>query len=378
MKNKKRKILVWAVVAVIAVLASLAAFIKYDTEAAAEFTDNYLRPILGPTIVVSMEKFYFNLSDQVERTMYNPKADVAGVTYVDVGDTTGIDIIKTRLDLKQVPPITSLPPEPSEGKWRVRKIAAFPGEAVAAFTYVRPDQARPFAYVTLFQVDMQKMRLGSVAGKSQPGGPVGMPGPGVVPSPIITSGALVAAFDGGFQYRDGQYGMIVGSTTYLPLKNDLATLVGYTDGRLALIDYHGQNLGPGVAFVRQNCPMLVMNGQVASNDPANKKLWGRTLTSGIYTWRSGLGITKNGDLIFAVGNNLTPETLAAALQAGGAINAMQLDINPNWVRFNIFDTLGNGQYKSSTLIKELRDGSQAYLHGYSKDFFYLYKPGMTQ
>ncbi len=201
-----------------------------------------------------------------------------------------------------------------------------------------------------------------------------MPGPGVVPAPIISSGALVAAFDGGFQYRDGAYGMIVGNTTYLPLKNDLATLVGYTDGRLALIDYQGQDLGPGVAFVRQNCPMLVANGQIASNDPANKKLWGRTLTSGIYTWRSGLGINREGNLIFAVGNNLTPETLAAALKAGGAVNAMQLDINPSWVRFNIFDTLGNGQYKSSTLIKELRDGSSYYLHGYSKDFFYLYKP----
>lgn len=373
MKNKKRKILVYVVVAVVAVLASLAAFIKYDTEAAAEFTDNYLRPILGPTIVVSLEKFYFNLSDQVERSMYNPKGDV-GVTYVDVGDTTGIDITKTRLNLSPIPMLTTLTPEAEEGKWRVRKLAAFPGEAVAAFTYVRPDQERPFAYVTLFQVDMQKMRLGSVAGKSQPGGPVGMPGPGVVPSPIIASGSLVGAFDGGFQYRDGQYGMIVGGTTYLPLKNDLATLVGYTDGRLALIDYQGQDLGSGVAFVRQNCPMLVMNGQIASSDPANKKMWGRTLTSGIYTWRSGLGINREGNLIFAVGNNLTPGTLAAALKAGGAVNAMQLDINPSWVRFNIFDTLGNGQYKSSTLIKELRDGSSYYLHGYSKDFFYLYKP----
>lgn len=218
------------------------------------------------------------------------------------------------------------------------------------------------------------MRLGSVAGKTQPGGPVGMPGPGVVPSQIIQSGALVAAFDGGFQYRDGAYGMIVGGTTYLPLKNDLATLVGYTDGRLKLIDYQGQDLGQGVAFVRQNCPMLVQGGEIASNNEANKKLWGRTLTSGIFTWRSGLGINKDGNLIFAVGNNLTPETLAVALKAGGAVNAMQLDINPNWVRFNIFDTLGSGAYKSSTLIKEIKDGSQQYLHGYSKDFFYLYKP----
>ena len=167
--------------------------------------------------------------------------------------------------------------------------------------------------------------------------------------------------------------MIVGDTTYLPLKPDLATLVGYKDGSLKLINYTGQNLGKDVVFVRQNCPILIENGEISINNPANKKLWGRTLTSGIYTWRSGIGLTKSGNLVFAVGNSLTPETLAVALKAGGAVNAMQLDINPYWVRFNIFDTLGNGTYKTNTLIKEIQDGSKQYLGGYSKDFFFVYK-----
>jgi len=374
MRKHKRRVWIWLVGVFLVVMIGLGLFIKFDTAAAAELTDNYLRPILGPTIVISLEKFYFNLADLFQKQLYNPKSNV-GVTYVDVGDTTGIDMSKTRLNLQPIPMLVpSFTPASDEGKWRVRKLAAFPGEADMAFTYVRPDPMRAYADVTLLQIDMQKMRIGSVAGKTQPGGPVGMPGPGKVPAEVVSSGALVAAFDGGFQYRDGQYGMIVGDTTYLPLKHDLATLVSYADGRLALIDYQGQDLGKGVVFVRQNCPMLIANGQVASNDPANKKLWGRTLTSGIYTWRSGLGLTKDGNIIFAVGNNLTPETLAAALKAGGAVSAMQLDINPNWVRFNIFDTLGGGQYKTSTLLKELRDGSSFYLHGYNKDFFYLYKP----
>jgi hypothetical protein len=57
----------------------------------------------------------------------------------------------------------------------------------------------------------------------------------------------------------------------------------------------------------------------------------------------------------------------------GAVNAIQLDINPFWVRFNIFEPNGLGGYKTSTLTKDLKDGSKAYLEGYSKDFFYVVK-----
>ena len=57
----------------------------------------------------------------------------------------------------------------------------------------------------------------------------------------------------------------------------------------------------------------------------------------------------------------------------GAKNAIQLDINPFWVRFNIFEPNGTGGYKTSTLTKDLKDSSKAYLDGYSKDFFYIVK-----
>lgn len=356
----------------LAFIAGAGLFIKYDTPAAAEFTDNVLRPILGPGIVVPMEAFYYNFSDKLEQTLYNPKGDT-GVTFVDVGSTANISTHGSDLNLTAVPIVHPYPAEPDEGQWHLRPIAAFPGQAVAAYTYVRPDPDRPYAYVTVFQLDMRNVRMGATAGTQQPAGPVGMPGPGVVPQEIIDSGRLIAAFDGGFQYRDGQYGMIVGDKVYLPLKNDLATAVGYTNGELKIFNYMGQALSGKVDFVRQNCPMLVADGQVATTNPADKKLWGRTLTAGIYTWRSGMGITKGGNLLFAVGNNLTPDTLATALRMAGAENAMQLDINPYWVRFNLFDTLGNGQYKTSTLVKNIHDGSYQYLHGYTKDFFYLYK-----
>lgn len=369
MPHRTRRIVFSIVGAIGALLVGAVLFIKFDTTAAANFTDNYLRPILGDTIVIGLEKAYFNAADKARQIGGN---DPSAPQFIGRSNTTA-GLSGGRLDTRPIAVNQGFKPLPGEGVWRDKPLALFPGQSVAAYTFWRPDPGRDYAIVRILQVDMTKVRMGSVAGTKQPGGPVGKPGPGVIPQNIIDSGTLVAAFDGGFMYRDGAYGMIVGDTTYLPLKKELGTLVGYKDGSLRILDYAGQSLGKNVAFVRQNCPILIGDGTMSVLDEKNKALWGRTPTTAIFTWRSGIGLTKNGDLLFAVGNNLTPATLAVALQAAGAVNAIQLDINPVWVRFNFFEYAGHGQYTSSTLTRDLKDGAQQYLHGYTKDFFYLYK-----
>lgn len=169
--------------------------------------------------------------------------------------------------------------------------------------------------------------------------------------------------------------MIVGDTTYIPLENEIGTFVGYKDGSIKIINYTGQDLGQNIAFVRQNCPMLITDGNISVSDPKNKALWGRLAkgTTDIYTWRSGVGIDQRGDLVYAVGNNLTAQTLADALKSAGVLNAIQLDINPTWVRFSFFNPIGNGDYSSSNLAKDMTDGSKKFLTGDGKDFFYVYK-----
>ena len=47
--------------------------------------------------------------------------------------------------------------------------------------------------------------------------------------------------------------------------------------------------------------------------------------------RSGLGITANGQLVWAAGEQLLPAELASALIGAGAVRAIELDINPDWV-----------------------------------------------
>jgi len=337
-------------------------FIKFNTGSAAEFTDNFLRPLLGNGVVGFMEKIYFNTSDKIQQVT-NQKGNVPQFPNQGISNSTSTPI-----------PIDSrLPKVTGEGVWRNLPLSQFPSSQVMAYTFVRPDPKRPFAYVTLVTIDMTKMNLGIVAGTKQPGGPIGNPGTGKIPGNIIKDGRLVAAFDGGFQYRDGEYGMIVDGKTYVPLQDSVGTLVGYKNSSLKIVNYTGQDLGKDVAFIRQNCPILIQDGQVFAQNELNKKLWGRTFNADIFTWRSGMGLTAEGNLIYAVGNNLSPTTLAKALKIAGATNAIQLDINPFWVRFNIFEPKGNGGYKSSTLTKDLKDGSKDYLGSYSKDFFYLYE-----
>ena len=184
---------------------------------------------------------------------------------------------------------------------------------------------------------------------------------------------LVAAFNGGFQEKDGHYGMIVGNQTYVPLKDNLATLVMYTSGKAEIVNYTGQNFGSNVAAIRQNGPLLIENSKITNATSQGMTTWGLTVTNNMYTWRSGLGITAKGNLIYAVGPSLVPETLALALQKAGAVMAMQLDINPYWVRYVIFTPKGNGNYTYQSLLQSMVNGGYNYLTGYGKDFFYIYK-----
>jgi hypothetical protein len=345
-------------------------FIKLNVEAAANFTDNTLRPLLGANTVVFMEKIFFNTSDKFNQLLSHFEKQKS--PFSPSPKNILENITKGTMDLN---PITTASTNTldQEGVWQNIPLSLFPKEVVLAKTFIRPDITRSYAFVVLVKMNMSKLQLWSVAGTVEPASKIGNPGPGIIPASVQNQGILIAAFDGGFQYRDGQYGMIVGNKTYLPLKKDLATLLGYTDGTLKIVKYNGQDLGSNISFIRQNCPMLIENGVVAESNAANRVLWGRTTTWQITTWRSGIGITSQGDLVFAIGNSLVPSSLAKALLAAGAVNAMQLDINPNWVRFNVFNNFANNHYSSTPIMDGIKDGSFEYLNGDKKDFFYLTK-----
>ena len=93
---------------------------------------------------------------------------------------------------------------------------------------------------------------------------------------------------------------------------------------------------PKVVAVLQNLALLVDKGQLdPSASYGDTKLWGHTLGANTVVARSGVGITATGALVYVAGPALTAKSLAESLQRAGAVRAMTLDINPEWVTFNL-------------------------------------------
>jgi hypothetical protein len=93
-------------------------------------------------------------------------------------------------------------------------------------------------------------------------------------------------------------------------------------------------MAPDVAGVRQNLKLIVVDGRVPASVNQNVETnWGATLNGAYYVWRSGVGITRDGRIIFVYGDKLDAASLALLLQRAGCVNAMELDINPDWMSY---------------------------------------------
>ncbi len=349
-------------------------YLQYHQADVATFTDNVVRPTIGNTATINLESAVFSFEDHTKKIQYSfvsPDASIfAPLGKINSTDETAAD---TSFHLDTISQLAHFTPLLHEGKWMPVDIGT--KTTSIARTFVRPDPDRNYAITALVKMDMSVLSLGMVAGTKEPGGP-GDPGPGMVPTDIQANNTLVAAFDGGFLRKDGTYGMIVNGHTYVPLQKNAATFVVYSGNQIRIVKYTGQNLGDTVVAIRQNGPMLIENSRIVTSSSAwDMQTWGLTTTNDMYTWRSGVGVTANGNLIYAAGPSLIPQTLAKALLAAGAVSAMQLDINPAWARFAFFQSLGNGEYSSIPLTTDMVNGGNQYLHGYQKDFFYVYKNG---
>ena len=134
----------------------------------------------------------------------------------------------------------------------------------------------------------------------------------------------------------------INGLSYEPLKDGLATLIGYRNGRVAIKTWHGgPNAGPTqVALARQSLPP---DRRERPLDPAlnDSSQWGRD------SWERGIpclahrrpGSTVAGDfLIYAAADYQTVTTLAEILLAG-AVQAMR-HIDPEWPSLITYSHVG--------------------------------------
>jgi hypothetical protein len=181
-------------------------------------------------------------------------------------------------------------------------------------------------------MDTKLLRATLDSGSTIPGG-----GPWQNTAPVTAQAAdtLVAAFNSGFRMSDANGGYYTEGTTVVPLRQGAASFVIYSDGT-ATVGQWGRDVSmtPNVVAVRQNLDLLVDGGNpvpgLNANDTAQ---WGYTLGSQVYVWRSGVGVTADGALVYVGGPDLNITDLADVLVRAGAVRAMELDINTDWVNF---------------------------------------------
>jgi len=185
--------------------------------------------------------------------------------------------------------------------------------------------------ITLLRFDQHLVTLALHAGGAEPGGT------GWRYGDAIDGGErriLVAAFNSAFRENYGAGGFQENGRVGWPLRRGLATVVVYRDGIADIGAWKAGVPAPGraLAAVRQNLSLLIDSGRVPSSvDTCIKVCWGDPLHEQPVVARSGLGITADGQLVFAAGHDLSVRALAQALLTRGAVRAMELDINPRWV-----------------------------------------------
>jgi Phosphodiester glycosidase len=272
------------------------------------------------------------------------------------------------------PPVKPVFPDPlpGEGVWKPTGPPVDGGPPVLVTTY-RPELDYPqlVAYVAWF--DHTRTDIGYYPGRYEPPN-AAVRGPMMVP--YDQRSRLLATFNGGFTYTDGNNGSADNGRTNEPLTDGNATLIGYTNGRIAIVKWTGgPNVGPDVAWARQSLAPIVWNGQLnpeLNTDP-NSPQWGYTLGGVTRVWRTGVGIDRRGNLIYVAADGQTVISLAQILQHLGAVRAMEFDINPEWHTLITYTHGAKGLIPTMVGPNPMQVPTR-YLVPDDRDFFTVYSP----
>ena len=310
-RNHQKQKWLWIIVAGVLILCFMAASLAItimpaiDPSLGAETAD-VLRAIVGPRPVALLESVSFKLQDQLNQLRSTMDGGKALITFSQpstqvpssspsVSPTSALPITtvqptSTPSPIPQVTPtsVTSVVTDAPQIGWQAYGPNAN-GTPTMAQAMILLDPQRSYTGVALVRMDLSKLQLHIMPGMIEPSHPSGIaqaiPSLGMIPASDQTT--LTAAFNGGFKGIHGHYGMMVNGFTLLPPLPGLATVAIYRDGHVE-IGAWGKEINPSndmIAF-RQNCPLLIENGQV---NPAlslnNRTAWGNTGNTDI-TWRT--------------------------------------------------------------------------------------------
>jgi hypothetical protein len=355
-------------------LIALVVFLVVLAPALYSYTTTMLRPSSLPLGVRSVEWLRAHhgnwVVDEVEHVYYGwLKAPKKGGPQLTKLPALGV---ARRHAAQWPPPIEPVFPHrlPGEGVWKRTGPLVRGGPPVLVTTFrTEREYPRIVAYVAWF--DRTRTALAYYPGRYEPPS-AAVRGPMMVPGD--QRWRLLATFNGGFTHADGNNGSTDNGAMNEPLTDGNATLVGYRDGRLAIVKWRGgANAGPNIAWARQSLAPIVWNGHInpALNTDPNSPQWGYTLGGVTRVWRTGVGIDRRGNIIYVVADDQTVVTLARVLRHAGAVRAMELDINPEW---HTLITYSHRHGLAPTLVEpQPMQAATRYLVPDDRDFFAVYR-----
>jgi len=356
------------------------------------------RQVIGDENTARVEALYFRVDDRIAKTKFKllggntdpfgelkprielvPRAPGREVVYVigSAARSSGAGLTADTLGPlpMQLPKTIALREnlEAGEGVWTTAGLPrSSPTDILMAKTFIRPDKSRPYALVGVLLIDSRRVRLNFVGGTGEPGGTRGIKGTGMIPKDAHSQ--LLAAWTGGFKGPHGSFGMWVEGREFLPLRNGLASVVSYKDGSIKLGEW-GRDItwDDSISGVRQNAVLLVDKGEVSKRVNEGNDTWGYVAANSaeFITWRSAIGLTKDGHLLVAAGNSLSAATLAQSLWAAGAYVAMQLDINSPYVLTGLYSQQPDGTVRAEKLIEAMPDSAARFLKAHERDLQYV-------
>ncbi len=263
------------------------------------------------------------------------------------------------------------PPLPGEGQWHA--LAYGPGDTpILESAALRPDAQHTSELAYVAWLNQKALTFNLHPGYQQPGG--NWQNPDQIPAGTRTG--LVATWNGGFKVKpdDALGGYYAEGRTVVPLTAGKAAEVFYRDGSIRIGQWgRDETMTPHVLAVRQNLSLLVDGGRVmVGPGDGSSAEWGYTIKNSYYIARSGVGMTAAGDIVYVGGSGLSVYTLARLLKQAGAVYAMELDINPDWVSFMSY----GGSVPANPTPTPLWDFTQAatrYYQPSSRDFVAVYR-----
>ena len=261
------------------------------------------------------------------------------------------------------------PALPGEGVWRT--LVQVHGQPAVQAAFLRPDPVHTSYLTGVVWMSSKLLRFQLHPGFDQPGGQ--WPVPNWIP-PARRRG-LVATWNGAFKLVDAHGGFYLDGRTAGALVPGAASEVFYRNGTMAVGSWGREvRRSPDVVGVRQNLGLLIDHGRIVPDVNASPLFhWGLTLGGAYFVFRSGVGITRQGDIVYVSGNALSAQSLAAILARAGCVRAMELDINPAWVSFMSYHAGRHpGSPTPKSLLPDYQRPPDRYFQHTSRDFVAAY------